>query len=211
MHLIRNFFFSRGNAAHLKAKQRQKQENEKVLILYPKQPVSLILFSGCCFVVLFSFSLMDHQALQDWLHDMSTLPLDVEVLRHAQQLQNLFTKILPADIVAGEAKYTKSVFLHSSSTNLTCAWQMRGWNQTRRCYCLCWIVVAYILKISEVRQNVSVFSMPYFGQLYSSRLKDVGRTEVYVHTSRLREKILAAGSDLVSTHRGKEVVLVFSR
>ena len=53
--------------------------------------------------------------------------------------------------------------------------------------------------------------MPYFGQLYSSRLKDVGRTEFYEHTSRLREKILAAGSDLVSTHRGKEVVLVFSR
>ena len=57
---------------------------------------------------------------------------------------------------------------------------------------------------------MSVFSMPYFGQLYSSHLKDVGRTEVYVHTSRLREKILAAGSDLVLKHRGKEVVLVFN-
>ena len=56
---------------------------------------------------------------------------------------------------------------------------------------------------------MSVFNMPYFGQLYSFRMKDVGRTEVYVHTSRLREKILAAGSDLVSTHRGKKVVLVF--
>ena len=53
--------------------------------------------------------------------------------------------------------------------------------------------------------------MPYFGQLYSSRLKDVGRTEVYVHTSRLHEKILAAGSDLVSIHRGKELVFVFNK
>ena len=58
---------------------------------------------------------------------------------------------------------------------------------------------------------MSVFSMPYFGRLYSSRLKDVGRTELYVHTSRLREKIFAAGSELVSTHRGKEVVLVFNK
>ena len=58
---------------------------------------------------------------------------------------------------------------------------------------------------------MSVFSMPYFGQLYSSRLKDAGRTEVYVHTSRLHEKILAARSDLVSTHRGKEVVLVLNK
>ena len=58
---------------------------------------------------------------------------------------------------------------------------------------------------------MSVFSMPYFGQLYSSHLKDAGPTEVYVHTSRLREKILAAGFDLVSTHRGKEVVLVFNK
>ena len=53
--------------------------------------------------------------------------------------------------------------------------------------------------------------MPFFGQLYSSRLKDAGRTEVYVHTSRLREKIVAAGSDLVSTHRGKEMVLEFNK
>ena len=50
---------------------------------------------------------MDHQALQDWLHDMSTLPLDVELLRHAQQFQHLPRKLLPANIVAGEAKYTK--------------------------------------------------------------------------------------------------------
>ena len=55
------------------------------------------------------------------------------------------------------------------------------------------------------------FSMPYFGRLYSSRLKDAERAEVYAHASRLREKILAAGSDLVSTHRGKEVVIVFNR
>ena len=53
------------------------------------------------------------------------------------------------------------------------------------------------------------FSFPYFGQLYYFRLKDAGRTDVYV--SRLREKILAAGSDLVSTHHGKEVVLVFNK
>ena len=53
--------------------------------------------------------------------------------------------------------------------------------------------------------------MPYLGLLYFSHLKDARRTEVYVHTSRLREKILAAGSDLVSTHRGKEVVLVFNK
>ena len=32
-----------------------------------------------------------------------------------------------------------------------------------------------------------------------------------MHTSRLREKILAAGSDVVSTHRGKEVVLGFNK
>ena len=32
-----------------------------------------------------------------------------------------------------------------------------------------------------------------------------------MHTSRLRDKILAAGSDFFSTHRGKEVVLVFSK
>ena len=52
------------------------------------------------------------------------------------------------------------------------------------------------MKISEVRQHVPVFSVLYFGWLYSSRLMDAGRTEVYVHTSRLREKILAAGFDL---------------
>ena len=32
-----------------------------------------------------------------------------------------------------------------------------------------------------------------------------------MHTSRLREKNLATGSDLVSTHRGKVAVLVFNK
>ena len=64
---------------------------------------------------------MDHQALEDSLHDMATLPLDVELLRHAQQLQHQLKKLSPADIVADEAKYTKSVFLHSSGASLTCA------------------------------------------------------------------------------------------
>jgi len=41
---------------------------------------------------------------------VSTLPLGVKVLRHAQQLQHLLRKLSPADIVAGEAKYTKVSF-----------------------------------------------------------------------------------------------------
>ena len=51
---------------------------------------------------------------------MSTSPLDVEVLRHAQQLQDqqLLWKLSPVDIVASEARYTKNVFLHSSGANL---------------------------------------------------------------------------------------------
>ena len=32
-----------------------------------------------------------------------------------------------------------------------------------------------------------------------------------MHNTRLRDKILAAGSDFFSTHRGKEVVLVFNK
>ena len=38
---------------------------------------------------------------------MSTLHFSVNVLRHTQQLQYLLRKLSPADIVAGEAKYTK--------------------------------------------------------------------------------------------------------
>jgi len=111
----------------------------------------VVVFLCVCFLCFFSPPFMDHQALLDSFHNMSTLPLGVEVLRHAQQLQHLLRKLSPADIVTGEAKYTKSVFLHSSGANVTCAWQMRGWNQTRRCYCLCWTIAAYIVKISEVR------------------------------------------------------------
>ena len=54
-----------------------------------------------------------------------------------------------------------------------------------------------------------VFSIPYVTSCILS--KDAGRIEVYMHTSRLREEILAPGPDLVSTHRGKEVVIVFNK
>ena len=46
--------FFKGNATHFKTKQRQKQENEMFLILYPRQPV-LLLFSG---LLLFLFSFL---------------------------------------------------------------------------------------------------------------------------------------------------------
>ena len=157
MHLIRNFFSRETQRISRQNKGKNKKTKRSSFCIQNN------LFRWCCCLVVvllffLSFSLMDHQALQDWLHDMSTLPLDVELLRHAQQLQNLFTKILPADIVAVKAKYTKSFFLHSSGANVTCAWQMREWNQTLRCYCLCWTVVAYILKISDVGQNVSALA-----------------------------------------------------
>ena len=50
--------------------------------------------------------------------------------------------------------------------------------------------------------------MSVFGQLYSSRPKDAGRTEAQdVHTPRLREKILAAGSD----QQGQDDLIVARR
>ena len=70
------------------------------------------------FVLFVCLFLMDHQALWHWLHNMSTLSLDVKVLRHAQQLQHLLCKLSPAEIIASEAKHTRSVFLHSSGANL---------------------------------------------------------------------------------------------
>ena len=47
---------------------------------------------------------MNHQAPRDWLHNMFTLALDVEVLSQAQQLQYLLRKLSPVDIVASEGK-----------------------------------------------------------------------------------------------------------
>ena len=55
-------------------------------------------------VFLSFFTLMDHQAPRDWLHNMFTLALDVEVLSQAQQLQYLLRKLSPVDIVASEGK-----------------------------------------------------------------------------------------------------------
>ena len=77
----------------------------------------------CCgggFVVVVVFSLFVGPSGAAGLQDMSNLPLDVEVLRHAQQLQDqhLLRKLSPADIIASEAKYTKSVFVYSSGSNL---------------------------------------------------------------------------------------------
>ena len=142
---------------------------------------------------------------------MSTLHLDVKVLRDAQQLQHLLRKLSPVHIVAGEAKYTKSILLHSSGANVNlCLTNARVKSDT---YVLLSLLNYSYLHFEDFRGPIEcvIVSMPYFGQLYSSRLKGVNRTEVYVHTSRLREKFLAAGSDLGSPHRGKEVVLVFNK
>ena len=55
------------------------------------------------------------------------------------------------------------------------------------------------LQFEDCKGQTDCVNMPYFGHLYSYRLKDVGRTEVYVHTLRLREKSVAARSPLLSS------------
>ena len=57
---------------------------------------------------------MDHQEPRDWLHNMSTLHLDVKILR----CQNTQTRTAASISDASEAKYTKSIFLHCSGANL---------------------------------------------------------------------------------------------
>jgi len=83
------------------------------LILYPRQPV-LLLFSGLLWFLFCFFDgplgtagfITQHVYLA---FQCESTPFSVKV----QQLQHLLRKLSPADIVAGEAKYTKSVFLHS--------------------------------------------------------------------------------------------------
>ena len=86
------------------------------------------------------------------------------------------------------AQYTKSVFLHCSGSNLNlCLTNARVKRDTK--------VLLFLL-------NNSCSHCEDFG----------GQTEcASLQHAVLCEKILAAGSDLVSTHRGKEVVLVFNK
>ena len=122
----------KGNAMHFKTKQasvwhKQNKINDHYFLIHDGPPGTVR------------------------LHSMSTLPLDVEVLRHAQQLQvqHLLKELSTVDIVTSKAKYTKSVFLHSSGANLNlCLTNARV--KTRH---ICAELVAYILKTSEVTQT----------------------------------------------------------
>ena len=96
-----------GNATHFKAK-RAKTRKLMVPRFVSKTTCFCCCFLVCCCCCCCCFSsLRDQQALRDWLHNTSTLPLNVKVLRHAQQLQHLLRKLSPADIVGGEANYTE--------------------------------------------------------------------------------------------------------
>ena len=121
----------KGNAMHFKTKQRHQsginKTNDHYFLIHDGPPGTV------------------------GLHSMSTLPLDVEVLRHVQQLQDqhLLRKLSTVDIVTSKAKYTKSVFLHSSGANLN----LRLTNARVKTRHICAELVAYILKTSEVTQT----------------------------------------------------------
>jgi hypothetical protein len=69
--------------------------------------------------------------------------------------------------------------------------------------------VSHIESYQDVDEVGTVFNMAELKRLYCSRLQELGIKDPYVHTTRLKNRILAAVPNLTSHTEGRDVLLAF--
>ena len=149
------------------------------------------------------------------LHEVATFQVDKRVKACAVLLEDteLLAKLSTADMVALEAKYhAKCLVSLYNRARKAIAEGQRGINETEA---LSGIAFAeLVMYIEEMRQldeeRAPVFKLSNLAQLYTSRLEQLGvKRHVKVHTTRLKQRLLAHFTDMQAQKKGREVLLAF--
>ena len=139
--------------------------------------------------------------------------MDFKVRKCAEDLKDrdLLAKLSAGDMVAIDAFYhTKCLIQLYRRAEMVQTSSATNSDDTLHALCFAEIV-SYIESYREDTDTAPVFSMPQLSKLYTARLQDLGVENCEVHSTRLRQKLLAAIPDLVPTLQGREFVLVFDK
>lgn len=148
------------------------------------------------------------------MHSVQTMELDQRIKHHAHSLcdKSLLRKLAAAgDMVAAESKYHLACLIsferripkfaepeaddHTVQSNV----ENLAFEE----------VVSFIEEFRDSEDSAPVFGMPQLCKMYRSCLERYGAKDIWVHSSRLRDRLLKAVPDLVCSHKGREYILLF--
>ena len=148
------------------------------------------------------------------LHEASCFRLNERVRECAHVLQDsrLLAKLSAGDLVALEAKYHSRclVALYNKAERKT---EKHPISQRSDQVTHGLVLAELLAYMDETRQNsetVPIFKLCELSKLYTNRLEQFGHSgSTHVHTTRLKERILAHFPDLQAHTEGRDVLLVF--
>ena len=158
----------------------------------------------------------DQAAGTDGLHEVTTFQVDQRVRESAELTRDslLLAKLSLGDMVALEAKYhTKCLLaLYNHARKVQTELQGAGSEDTE----ISGIVFAeLVMYMEEARLEAStapVFKLADMAQLYMSRMEQFGVvSDKRMHTTRLKQRLLANFPDLRAQSKGRDVILAFDK
>lgn len=156
----------------------------------------------------------DQVAGPSGLHKACTFEVDFKVRKCATELcdTRLMAKLAAGDMVAIDAKYhAKCLAQLYKKTQLSRKDSLES-SSERLLHGIAFAeLVSYIETYRESMEAKPVFSMGDLKNLYISRLQKLGVNDVQVHTTRLKNRILAAIPDLRAHTEGREVLLAYDQ
>jgi len=148
------------------------------------------------------------------LHEAATFQIDERVRACAVLLGDteLLAKLSPGDMVALDAKYhTKCLVGLYNRARKAKADGLKGTDQKEMFSGIVFAeLVMYIEEAHLDGDTAPVFKLVDLAQLYNSRMEQLGlKVDTRLHTTRLKERLLAHFPDLRAQKKGRDVLLVF--
>jgi hypothetical protein len=147
-------------------------------------------------------------AVVDVLHNASTFGLDTRVRQCALALQDkpLLAKLSSGDLIAQEAKYHVQCLASLYNRSRDTKEQESNADDVNHGIAFAGLV-SYIEEMRMDNLVAPVLKLTDLVNLYSDRLEQLG-THVYVHSTRLKDRILSYFPDMDAHKQGRDTVLV---
>lgn len=157
----------------------------------------------------------DEASTSDPLHEVCTLSMDAGVRKCAFQLQDqkLLAKLSAGDLIAQEAKYHKRCLtsLYNTARSQGSKERNEDADQISHGIALAELVM-YITAKHSNNEMAPVFKLCDLAQLYTQKLKELGVDDLKkLHTTRLKERIMAHFPDMKSQKQGRDALLLFDK
>ena len=158
----------------------------------------------------------DKEAGSESLHEVMTGQVEEHVRECAELTSDslLLAKLGSSDMVALEAKYhTKCLLaLYNRARKVQKTQQETGRLEDEMDAIVFAELVIYIEEARFEESTAPVFKLADMAELYSLRLQQLGVTvtnEKRMHTTRLKQRLLARFPDMLAQSKGRDVLLVF--